>query len=56
MCVFLCVSLCTWRRPEEGSNPLEPELQTIVSFLEWILGIELGSFGGTVYVLPEPSL
>jgi hypothetical protein len=32
-----------WR--PQGLDPLELELQVVVSYLVWLLGIELGSFG-----------
>ena len=32
-------------------DPLEPKLQAVVSFLKWVLGIELGFSGRIVNVL-----
>lgn len=39
---YLCV--CTLGDQKRLSNPLELELQEVVSYLVWVLGIELGSF------------
>lgn len=47
MCLCLCVGpytcVCMHWRPEEESDPLGMELQLVLNYLVWVLGIKLGS-------------
>jgi hypothetical protein len=61
MCVCVCVCVQYPKRPEEGIDLLELQLQKLVTHLIWMLGAELGSSVRAVYalnccaILPAPG-
>ena len=60
MCVYVCVwvcaheCICLWR--PEGSDPLELELQKVVSRLVQVLGSQLGCSPTAICAPTEPPL
>lgn len=55
VCTHTCVCACMWvqcpGRPEEGTEPLQQELQIIVSHPVWVLERELRFSGRSVHSL-----
>lgn len=51
MCVWVCAPGCGYLQSLELTDPLELDVQVIVNYLVWMLGIKLESSGRAVQAL-----